>query len=158
MTERYAQIDEFNQDSVAETLAAEMQEAQDFAHGEGTVVSVANGKAVLEVFPAAGVARVTTEHARVEVHRVPGYSVDEDKSRVVFEQGLDGDRTRLIVRGDGKVSFYPILKATEAPVAEQGPQTDTRTSNRPDPSAAGPTGPQTLTADTGQDAKEVELV
>src|SRR4051812_44138045 len=125
MTERYAQINEFDRDSVAETLAADVQEAQDFTHGEGTVVSVADGKAVLEVFPEAGVARVTTEHARVEVHRVPGYSVDEDKSQVVFEQGLDGDRTRLIVRGDGKVSFYPILKATDAPLTEQEAATDT---------------------------------
>jgi hypothetical protein len=82
----------------------------DIAHGDGEALDV--GDTVLEVYRDAGFARVTTPDARIELYRVPSYTVSGE--RVVFEQGENDDRSRLLVRNDGKVSFHPVLRATEA--------------------------------------------
>jgi hypothetical protein len=158
MTEQYSEFSGFKSDEVRTVLAAQGQPARDLSHGAGEALSVAGGRVLLEVFPASGVARVTTDHARVEVHRVPGYSVDQDKGRVVFEQGPDDERTRLIVRGDGKVSFYPIVRAAEAAVTEQKPATDAKPTAAPQVPSEAATGPQTTSVDSRQESEEVQLV
>ena len=51
----------------------------------------------------------TTPDARIELYRVPRYTVSGQ--RVVFEQGDHDDRSRLLVGRDGRVSFHPVLRA-----------------------------------------------
>src|SRR5687768_5162151 len=110
MPETPSQFSEFDAQAAGETLGAEPGTMRDVAHGDGEALNV--GDAVLEVYRDAGVARVTTPDARIELFRVPSYSISGE--RVVFEQGENDDRTRLLVRSDGKVSFYPVLRAAEA--------------------------------------------
>jgi hypothetical protein len=158
MTERYAAFAAFNSKEVSEALAAESQPVRDVAHGAGSILQVADGKISLEVFPTAGVARVTTDHARLEVHRVPAYAVDAQKHRVVFEQGADDDRTRLMIRDDGKVSFYPVMRAAEAVVTEQKPSVDTKPTVTPPVASEAATVPQTASGVVSAEATERELV
>jgi hypothetical protein len=100
---------EFDAQEAGRALGAEPRVTRDIAHGDGEALDV--GDAVVEVYPDAGVARVTTPDARIEMFRVPSYTITGE--RVVFEQGESDDRSRLLVRGDGKVSFYPVLRAPE---------------------------------------------
>jgi len=115
MPEKYTPFPDFDSEAVGQALGAEAQWLRDVAHGEGEVLTIGDGRAELQVYPSAGVARVTTADARVEIYRVPGYSVNPDVGRVVFEQGADDERTRLLVQRNGKVSFHPVLRATGAP-------------------------------------------
>lgn len=115
MPERYSPISEFDPSAVSEALQTEAVSTRDVAHGDGQTLAVGDGKAVLEVYPDAQVARVTTTDARVELFRVPGYSVNPGVGRVVFEQGAEQHRTRLLVHRDGKVSFHPVLRAVHTP-------------------------------------------
>lgn len=101
--------------AVSETLQAEAVATRDVAHGDGQSLSLRDGKAVLEIYPDSRVARITTTDARVEIYRVPGYSVNPDVGRVVFEQGAEQHRTRLLVHRDGKVSLHPVLRAVPTP-------------------------------------------
>src|SRR3954449_6300670 len=110
MPETPSKFSEFDMQAASEALGAESHPMHDVAHGDGEALTA--GEAVLEVYRDAGVTRVTTPDARIELFRVPSYSVSGE--RVVFEQGTDGDRSRLLIRGDGKVSFYPVLRATES--------------------------------------------
>jgi hypothetical protein len=124
MTERYSTLPDFNTGAVSDALAAENQPVRDFAHGDGSALHVGNGKAVLEVFPTAGVARLTTAHARLELRDIPGYTVDAEKGRVVFEHGTPESRTRLIVQDDGKGVVPP---------SDTGRHLPRRTENLADP-------------------------
>src|SRR5215213_1604286 len=101
---------EFDADAAGQALGAEPRTMRDIAHGDGQALDV--GDTVLEVYRDAGFARVTTPDARIELYRVPSYDVSGE--RVVFEQGDKDDRSRLLIRNDGKVSFYPVLRATES--------------------------------------------
>lgn len=114
MPEKYTPFPDFDSEAVSQALGAESQWLRDVAHGEGEALIVGDGRVELQVYPSAGVARVTTADARVEIYRVPGYSVNSDVGRVVFEQGADDERTRLLVQRNGKVSFHPVLRATGA--------------------------------------------
>src|SRR3954471_6317681 len=109
MPEIPSNFSEFDAKATGQALGTEPHAMRDVAHGDGEALSV--GEAVLEVYRDAGVARVTTPDARIELFRVPSYSVSGE--RVVFEQGEEDDRTRLQVRADGKVAFHPVLRATE---------------------------------------------
>lgn len=147
MTERYSLFPDFDRKSLTEALGGELRPVHDVAHGDGEAVGVA-GKAELEIYPRAGVARVTTEHARVEVFRVPGMTTDDEAGRVHFQRGEEDDRVRLLVRSDGNVSFYPVLRATEtrtaaetprdAPVSHQTPETASQSVTEPTDTAAPP--------------------
>src|SRR4051812_10331594 len=110
MAETPSNFSEFDAAAVGEALGAERRVMRDVAHGDGEVFDV--GDTVLEVYRDAGVARVTTQDARIELYRVPSYTLSDE--RVVFEQGDPDDRSRLLVRPDGKVSFYPVLRAPQA--------------------------------------------
>lgn len=132
MPERYSPFSNYDAAAVQETLRAESHQTRDVAHGDGEAMTIADGKAVLEVYPGAGVARATTAHARVELFRVPRYSLSAE--RVIFEQGDDDDRTRLLVTRDGKVSFHPVLRATQWPTTDE---TDTHEQEV----SVSPTGP-----------------
>jgi Single-strand binding protein family len=103
-------FNEFDAAAVGQALGAEPRTMRDIAHGDGEAIVV--GDTVLEVYRDAGFARVTTPDARIELYRVPSYSLNGE--RVVFEQGDQDDRTRLQVRADGKVAFHPVLRATES--------------------------------------------
>jgi hypothetical protein len=109
MTELPSNFSEFDAAAVGEVLGAEPHTMRDIAHGDGEALDV--GDTTLEVYRDAGFARVTTPDARIELYRVPNYSLNGE--RVVFEQGDQGERTRLQVRADGKVAFHPVLRATE---------------------------------------------
>src|SRR5688572_21303565 len=110
MPEKPSNFSEFDAGEVGRALGAEARTMRDIAHGDGEALDV--GDTVLEVYRDAGFARVTTPDARIELYRVPSYSLSGE--RVVFEQGDQDDRSRLLVRNDGKVSFYPVLKAAES--------------------------------------------
>jgi hypothetical protein len=112
MVERFS---EFDASKVGEALGAEPRTMRDVAHGDGEALTV--GEAVLEVYRDAGVARVTTADARIELFRVPDYTISGE--RVVFEQGDQDNRSRLQVRADGKVAFHPVLRATELSTANE---------------------------------------
>src|SRR3954464_4563456 len=114
MAERFT---EWDGRKVGEALGTESRALRDVAHGDGEALSV--GDAILEVYQDAGVARVTTPDARIELFRVPNYSISGE--RVIFEQGDQDDRTRLQVRADGKVAFHPVLRATESPTTRETP-------------------------------------
>jgi hypothetical protein len=110
MPEKPSNFNEFDAAVVGQALGAEPRTMRDIAHGDGEALKV--GDTVLEVYRDAGFARVTTADARIELFRVPSYTLSGE--RVVFEQGDQDDRSRLLVRSDGKVSFYPVLRATES--------------------------------------------
>src|SRR5687767_6379650 len=109
MPETPSNFNEFDAAVAGKALGAEPRTMRDVAHGDGEALDV--GDAVLEVYRDAGVARVTTRDARIELFRVPSYTISGE--RVVFEQSENDDRSRLLVRNDGRVSFYPVLRATE---------------------------------------------
>jgi hypothetical protein len=108
MAEQPSNFNEFDAAVVGQALGAEPRTMRDIAHGDGEALDV--GDTVLEVYRDAGFARVTTPDARIELYRVPNYTISGE--RVVFEQGENDDRSRLLVRSDGKVSFHPVLRAT----------------------------------------------
>jgi hypothetical protein len=110
MPEQPSHFNEFDVAVVGQALGAQPRALQDVAHGAGQALNV--GDTTLEVYRDAGVARVTTPDARIELYRVPSYSVRDE--RVIFEQGAEDNVSRLQVRADGKVSFYPVLRATES--------------------------------------------
>src|SRR5215218_3861801 len=110
MAELPSNFSEFDAAAAGEALGAEPHALHDIAHGDGEALTVRD--TVLEVYRDAGFARVTTPDARIELYRVPSYTLSGQ--RVVFEQGDQDDRSRLLVRNDGRVSFYPVLRATES--------------------------------------------
>jgi hypothetical protein len=110
MPETPSNFNEFDAAAVGQALGAEPRTMRDIAHGDGKALNV--GDTVLEVYRNAGFARVTTADARIELYRVPSYTISGE--RVVFEQGDQDDRTRLYVSADGKVALRPVLRATES--------------------------------------------
>src|SRR5919205_3972223 len=110
MTEQYSSFQEFDPQAAGQALGADARSTRDVAHGDGQAFDLTD--AVLEVYPDAGVTRATTQDARVELFRVPRYELRE--TQVVFEQGAEDTRTRLIVSGDGRVSLRPVLRAAES--------------------------------------------
>src|SRR5687767_14327454 len=110
MAEQPSNFNEFDASVVGQALGAEPTAMHDIAHGDGEALTV--GKTTLEVYRDAGFARVTTPDARIELYRVPRYTVSGP--RVVFEQGEQEHRSRLQVRADGKVAFHPHLRAPES--------------------------------------------
>src|SRR3954462_7816088 len=109
MPEQPSNFNEFDAAAVGQALGSQPRSMRDVAHGKGEALDV--GDTTLEVYRDAGFARVTTPDARIELYRVPNYSLNGE--RVVFEQGDQGERTRLQVRADVKVAFHPVLRATE---------------------------------------------
>jgi Single-strand binding protein family len=107
MAERFS---EFDAEKAAEALGAEPHETRDVAYGDGHAITA--GDTTLEVYKNARVARVTTPDARIELFRVPTYQVSPQ--RLVFQQGEKATRTRLLVRSDGRVWYYPGLRAPES--------------------------------------------
>src|SRR3954451_3648989 len=152
MPETPSNFSEFDAQAAGEALGSKPRTTRDVAHGDGDALDV--GDAVLEVYRAAGVARVTTRDARIELFRVPSYSVNGQ--RVVFEQGEQENRSRLLVRNDGKVSFYPVLRATES--SRTGETADSGLKDSPAPSMPSEalTGPESQTS-TLLRAKNVEI-
>jgi Single-strand binding protein family len=158
MTERHFNIREIDETTISEALGAESQTARDVAHGAGQAIAMADGNAVLEVFPDASVARVTTQDARVELFRVPGFSVDKDLGRVVFEQGQDDTKMRLIVGASGHVHLYPLKKPTE-PLVHQGSASSTPEgqSTRTEEAQAATDTTQPVDQDAGKEQEPVTL-
>jgi hypothetical protein len=154
MTEHSAQFVEFDPEAAGEALQAKRRATRDVAHGDGEAFAVSEGTE-LEVYPTAGVARVTTEQARLELYRVPTYSIDSEGGRLVLDMGDENRRTRLLVRRDGNVSFYPVLRALGAPTADetsQGRGQDTPSmTNAPEGSTAAENLHVQLTGRLGRD-------
>lgn len=120
MPERFIPIQDFEPSGIRETLQADSRTVWDVAHGEGEAFTLGSHGTELEVYPGAGVARVTTENARVELHRVPGYRLNE-ANHVIFEQGREQERLRMLVGSEGHVSLRPLLRATRSPTTRQTP-------------------------------------
>lgn len=152
MPEKPSNFSEFNAQAAGKALGAEPHTMRDVAHGDGEALTV--GDAVLEVYRDAGVARVITPDARIELFRVTSYSVNGE--RVVFEQGTDDDRTRLLVRGDGKVSHYPVLRAAETSGKDENAVNGRQDSSTPQVPSETPTGRQTTQSPDGEKNGEVE--
>src|SRR4051795_8761460 len=117
MPEQYSAFHEFDAAAAGHALGAEPHSTRDVAHGDGQAFDLT--EAVLEVYPDAGVTRATTPDARVELFRVPRYTVRDE--RVIFELGDEEDRSRLQVRADGKVAFHPVLRSPEPPQTDETP-------------------------------------
>src|SRR3954454_20128469 len=117
MPEVPSNFSEFDASAAGQALGTEPHAMRDVAHGDGKALDI--GETSLEVYRDAGVARVTTPDARIELFRVPSYSVSGE--RVVFEQGEEGNRSRLLVGRDGKVSFRPVVRATESSRTNETP-------------------------------------
>jgi hypothetical protein len=118
MPEQYSAFHEFDAQTTGQALCAEPRATRDVAHGDGQAFDL--NDAILEVYPDAGVTRAITPDARVELYRVPRYTVTGE--RVIFEQGDDDDRSRLQVRADGKVAFHPVLRSPESPQTDETAQ------------------------------------
>jgi len=145
-------MSEFDGKAVTGELAADALPTHDVAYGDGSVLDIGNGAALLEVYPVAAVTRVTTPHARVELFRVPGYSLNE--GRIVFEHGQVNDGSRLVVSGDGNVSLYPaVLRTTNRrlPTVENTTAESPTALPEAERSEAGEPEPVTLTGRLGRD-------
>lgn len=118
MPERYVSISDFDPGAIRETLEADSRGVRDVAHGDGEAFTLGRQGTELEVYPGAGVARVTTESARVELFRVPGYRLSE-ANHVIFELSNEQDRLRLLVGSEGHISLRPLLRATGSPITRQ---------------------------------------
>jgi Single-strand binding protein family len=148
MVERFS---EFDINKAAEALGAEPHETYDVAHGDGHEITV--GETNLEVYTNARVARVTTSDARIELFRVPTYNTSDE--RLVFQQG-DASRTRLLLRGDGRVWLYPALRAAESSRPEEVAASDEMVSPNPaESSTAATVLPDNVPA-TGPEHQEPE--
>jgi hypothetical protein len=133
MAEQYSSFQEFDPQAAAQALGAKARQTRDVAHGDGQAFDLTD--AMLEVYPEAGVTRATTPDARVELFRVPRYTLREQ--RVIFELGDEEDRSRLQVRADGKVAFHPVLRAAEPSQTEE--TTSSRRQDSPAPAATSET-------------------
>jgi hypothetical protein len=133
MAERFSQFDAAK---VGEALRAEPQEIRDVAYGDGQAMDVAD--TTLEVYRHAGVARITTPDARIELFRVPSYQVSPE--RLVFSQGVADARTRLLLRSDGRVWLYPGLRAAESNATVETPSAGEVASPTPAEPSTGVTG------------------
>jgi hypothetical protein len=126
MPEQYSAFHEFDAEVAGQALGAAPRSTRDVAHGDGQTFDLTD--AVLEVYPDAGVTRATTPDARIELFRVPRYTVRDE--RVVFELG-DEDRSRLQVRADGKVAFHPVLRNPELSQTDETPSSGRQDSPAP---------------------------
>ena len=77
MAERFSKFSEFDSAKASEALGTEPSATRDVAHGDGQAMSF--GDTTLEVYQEAGVARVTTPDARIELFRVPTYHVTTER-------------------------------------------------------------------------------
>jgi len=156
MPEAPSNFNEFDAQVAGQALSAEPRSTRDVAHGDGEALDV--GPAVLEVYRDAGVARVTTPDARIELFRVPSATISGE--RVIFEQGDGDNRTRLQVRADGKVAFHPVIRATESPTTTETPSSAQQVrATAPGPSESTTNRPETAAtaAPEGKEAPEVQL-
>src|SRR3954453_269511 len=99
MPEVPSKFSEFDAAAAGEALGSQPRTMRDVAHGDGEALTV--GDTTLEVYPDAGITPRTTAGARIELFRVPTFSVSAERG--VVEQGTDRDRARLLVGRDGKV-------------------------------------------------------
>src|SRR3954447_5612908 len=155
MPEQYSAFHEFDAEQAGQALGAEPRSTRDVAHGDGQAFNLAD--AVLEVYPDAAVTRATTPDARVELFRVPRYTLREQ--RVIFELGEKEDRSRLQVRADGKVAFHPVLRSPEQPQNAETAHSGFKDSPPPDVSSQTTTRPAGDVAppEPGEAVQEVVL-
>jgi hypothetical protein len=152
MPEVPSNFTEFDAKAAGEALGAEPHTTRDVAHGDGEALNV--GETTLEIYPDAGVARVTTKDARIELFRVPNYSIT--RQRIVFEKGDPDDRTRLQLRADGKVAFHPVLRAADASRTGETPQNGDKDFPADHITPETSTGPQAPQSPEGAKSGEVE--
>jgi hypothetical protein len=117
MTDRYIPFEAFNISELSDALDTESRTTRDVAHGWGEAMTLGESMTELQIYPAAGVVRATSEAASLELHRVPGYTV-QDETVVYFEPTAETERTRLTVNTDGEISLRSLAGATAAPEAK----------------------------------------
>jgi hypothetical protein len=151
MAEQYSAFHEFDAHAAGEALGSVPRTTRDVAHGDGQALDVED--AVLEVYPDTGVTRVTTPDARVELFRVPRYTMREQ--RIIFELGNE-NRSRLQIRADGKVAFHPVLRSPEPPQSDE--TAPSRHQDSPTPSDASETTTRpSASSEAREDVQEVKL-
>ena len=157
MPEQPSPINEFDAEAVGEVLGTHARKTRDVAFGDGEALTLGKDETTtVEVYPDAMVTRVTTERARIELFGVPGYTVTND--RLVFVHGPESDESRLLVRGDGKASYYPVLRATETPRTPNTATNEHQNSPAPTDPSRGVTGQKVDTASKSpEDEKSGEV-
>jgi len=117
MTERARPT--FDGQAVAKALGTNAQEVTDPAYGEGQHFQVRSDKAFLslDTFPAAGVSRITTKGARIELFgdMVPHV---EDEEIVFLRKDSDHEHASMALHPDGGLTFGYQVDA--GPVAVEG--------------------------------------
>lgn len=100
MTERGPQA--FDGEAVAKALGTTAQEVTDPAHGEGQRFQVRSDKAFLslDTFPEAGVSRITTRGARIELFGGTLPTV-EDEGIVFMQKNQDHEHSTVALHPDG---------------------------------------------------------
>lgn len=126
----------WGRDRLAECLDAVPAHTHDVGWGDGMVYTIGTDPETasrLEVFPAAGVVRVTGPDAQITLFRQPPPSLNAD--RVRFEQlRPDGElAVTLTRRGRLRLDYFPILPEPESP--------DSRVSRPAPPAVAQPEHP-----------------
>jgi Single-strand binding protein family len=147
-------LSEFDAEKAGEALGAEPHETRDVAYGDGHAITA--GDTTLEVYKNARVARVTTPDARIELFRVPTYHAGPES--LVFQQGDEDALTRLRLRRDGRVSFYPVSGATESSRTQQTTATDgVGSSTALDASTAATSRPDSTPSEDPEKQEPVQL-
>jgi hypothetical protein len=110
MTEREGQPWDIG--AFAKTLGVKPQPVDDIAVGLGSRLSVAT--TTIEVFPDAGVTRLFSRSARVELFRLDPPTADEHG--IIFQSSHSGEDARVLVTPDGTVNL--TIGPARAPAAE----------------------------------------
>lgn len=99
-----SQIWEF--DVVAETLGAAVEPSRDVAFGAGARFQLAGETApTLELYPASGVARLTTHAAEVTLFRQSPPGIDPEHGHVCLVNDSDAERLQLMIAKTGEVTL-----------------------------------------------------
>ncbi|MCB8902016.1 MULTISPECIES: hypothetical protein [unclassified Streptomyces] len=96
----------FDQEAVAKALRTKAQEATDPAYGEGQHFQVSSDKAFLslDTFPEAGVSRITTKGARIELFGGTLPAV-EDEGIVFLQKDREHEHSTVALHPDGALTL-----------------------------------------------------
>lgn len=101
---------------VVDALEAAAEPRRHVAFGAGVQLQLdAETAAALELYPAAGVVRLTTQDAEVTLFRQPPPALDPERGRVRFARDTDTERVRLSLAASGEVALFiaPVAPGRE---------------------------------------------
>jgi hypothetical protein len=91
---------------MVDALDAALEPSRDVAFGEGARLQFGTEASELELYPAAGVVRLTTQDAEVTLFRQPAPALDREHGRVRFASDGDAEWLRLTVATTGEVTLF----------------------------------------------------